>query len=175
MKEPKASRVSPDWMGKGDLLPWSWAEERLNKEESYWLVTVRRNNFPQARPTWGVWTEHGLFLSVGHGGLQRTATSPARPITVHTDNAVEPVILEGVVDRVAPFESPRGTKKPTLEIDPEVRRQSIERYNAKYDWNFDVNGDGLNFLVRPHIAYGWSYADGWNGDSHGTKWTFGAG
>lgn len=159
-------------MSRGELLPWSWAEERLNKEQSYWLVTVRRNNFPQARPTWGIWTEHGLFLSVGRGGLQRTGVQEAKPITVHTDSAVEPVIVEGTIDRVAPFVSPEGTKEPTLTVDPQLRREATERYNAKYEWDFDPHGGDLNFLVRPQVAYGWSYAEGWMGESHGTRWTF---
>ena len=73
---------------------------RLETERNYWLVTVRRDGFPQARPVWGVWSELGLFLSVGHGGLQRAESRPEMPITVHTDDAVDVVIVEGIVDRV---------------------------------------------------------------------------
>lgn len=137
------------------LLPWSWAEERLDAERSYWVVTVRADGFPQARPVWGVWSDAGLFLSVGHGGLQRTAPGPGRPVTVHLDSAVETVILEGFIDRIVPFSSGEETVQPTLEVDPAARRAALKRYNAKYDWNFDVDGDGLNFLMRPRVVYGW--------------------
>lgn len=79
-----------------ERLAWSGSVERLEAERNYWLVTVRRDGFPQARPVWGVWSEIGLFLSVGHGGLQRTNFRPEMPITVHTDDAIE--VVEGVVD-----------------------------------------------------------------------------
>src|SRR5688500_7476423 len=136
-------------MQGGTPVPWSWAVERLESERNYWLVTVRRDGFPQARPVWGVWSEHGLFLSVGQGGLQRTSGGPAMPITVHVDDAADVVILEGVIDRVAPYVSGEVTIAATLELDRSVLPPLVDRYNAKYGWNFDRDGDGLNFLVRP--------------------------
>lgn len=165
--EPVASRPTPDWLGGKELLPWSWAVEHLTAERNYWVVTVRRDGFPQARPVWGVWDGHGLFLSVGHGGLQRTARQPAMPITVHTDSAVDVVILEGIVDRVAPHRSGQ-TQELTFEIDAVTRREVVERYNQKYAWDFEPDGDDLNFLVRPTRAYGWRDED----VKTGTKWTF---
>ena len=167
MLRPKASKPSPDWMQGRRLLPWSWAVERLEAERNYWLVTVRKDGFPQSRPVWGVWDDEvGLFLSVGHGGLQRAEARSPLPITVHTDDAVDVVILEGVVDRIASYPG----AEVTLEVPPATRRAALERYNAKYDWDFDVEGDGLNFLVRPSIAYGWSSTP--KAVEGGTRWTF---
>ena len=157
-------------MGGGERLPWSWAVERLEAERNYWLVTVRRDGFPQARPVWGVWTDLGLLVSVGHGGLQRSSIAdgtPAAPISVHLDDADDVVILEGVIDRISGEHAPI-----TFPIDGALHRAAIERYNAKYDWDFDPDTDGsrLNFLVRPHVAYGWhATATAVEG---GTRWTF---
>ena len=91
------------------------------------------------------------------------------PITVHIDDAVDVVIVEGVVDRVAPY-SGDAVVPPSLEVEPAIQRAALERYNAKYSWNFEIDGDGLNFLVRPRVAYGWhSTATAVEG---GTKWAF---
>ncbi|MET0902203.1 MAG: hypothetical protein ABWZ52_03095 [Acidimicrobiales bacterium] len=169
MLAPTASTPTPDWMAGARLLPWSWAVERLETERNYWLVTVRRDGFPQARPVWGVWSELGLLLSVGHGGLQRAEPRPEMPITVHTDDAVDVVILEGVVDRVASYPGDDGVP-PSLEIEPSIRRDALERYNAKYSWNLEIDGDGLNFLVRPRVAYGWHST--MTAVEGGTRWAF---
>jgi hypothetical protein len=143
--------------------------ERLEAERNYWLVTVRRDGFPQARPVWGVWSDLGLLCSVGHGGVQRTPImdgTPAVPITVHLDDAVDVVIIEGVIDRIAGDHSPR-----THQVDPAVHRDAVEGYNAKYAWDFDPDeATGLNFLVRPRRAYGW-HATATSVEG-GTRWVF---
>ncbi|MEX0875444.1 MAG: pyridoxamine 5'-phosphate oxidase family protein [Actinomycetota bacterium] len=88
MSEPRASRPTPDWLGGEELLPWTWAEENLAAERNYWLVSARRDGFPQARPLWGVWLDGSLFLSVGHAGLQRAGRLDGveRRVTVHVDD-----------------------------------------------------------------------------------------
>lgn len=169
METPVASLLSPGWMQGQKQLPWTWAVERLEAERNYWLVTVRRDGFPQARPVWGVWSDDGLFLSVGHGGLQRAAGNPPTPITVHVDSARDVVIIEGTVDRVAPYETPDVKVEPSFEVDRAILRSSVERYNKKYNWNFDLDGGGLNFLVRPRIVYGWRTDVEVEGS---TKWTW---
>ena len=149
--------LTPDWMAGRGRLPWSWAVGQLKVERNYWLVTIRRGGFPQARPVWGVWSDDddGLYLSVGHGGLQR-ATGPAvaMPITVHVDSAADVVIIEGVIDRIVAFAGDPSSE-PTLDVPVEARRAALIAYNEKYSWNFDVDGDGLNFFVRPKRIYAW--------------------
>lgn len=161
--DPIASAPSPDWMAGEEQLPWSWALDRLGREKNYWLTTTRRDGFPQARPVWGIWSEVGLLLSVGNGGLQRTAQQSDMPVTVHTDDAIEVVIIEGVIDRVA------GADVSSA-VDSAIKRDAMIRYNEKYSWDFDLDGDGLNFLVRPLVAYGWRSTP--RRVEGGTKWTF---
>jgi hypothetical protein len=175
MDAPAASRPTPDWLGGAGLLPWSWAVERLTAERNYWVVSVRRDGFPQARPVWGVWHETGLFLSVGHGGLQRTSVMDARPAvpaTVHVDSAVDVVIIEGVIDRVGTNDY-EGRRLPTLAVPMETRDAAAAAYIAKYSAgpgaeSLDLNPSLLNFLVRPRVVYGWRGED----VKTATKWTF---
>jgi hypothetical protein len=168
--EPKSTAPRPSWLSDGHLLPWSWAVERLSAERNYWLVTARRDGFPQARPVWGVWSEAGLLVSVGGGGLGRAAIADgaaAMPITVHLDDADDVVILEGVIDRVS------GSHAPiTFAIDRQQHRSAVEAYNAKYSWDFDPDDpeSRLNFLVRPHVAYGWHATS--TSVEGGTRWRF---
>lgn len=148
MSEPQASRPSaPDWLGGDELLTWSWAVERLTEERNYWLVSIRRDGFPQARPLWGVWLDDSLYLSVGHAGMQRARESD---VTVHIDSAVDVVILEGAIERIA--------RKTTA-----VGRAG-EVYEAKYDYSADF----INVVVRPHVVYGWRAED----VKTATKWIF---
>ena len=157
-------------MAGSEQLPWKWAVERLEAERNYWLCTVRRDGFPQARPVWGTWSDVGLLLSVGHGGLQRAATAPAMPITVHTDDAMDPVIIEGVVDRIAASRRAPDRFAATFSVDDGLLREAVARYNAKYNWNFEPDGGDLNFLVRPIVVYGWHSTP--TAVEGGTKWTF---
>jgi hypothetical protein len=168
---PTASTPTPEWLGAAEHLPWSWAVERLTAERNYWIVSVRRDGFPQARPVWGVWTSIGLLLSVGYGGLQRSAVmdgTPSVPVTVHLDDAVDVLILEGVIDRIS------GTHAPiTFPVDAGLHRAALEAYNAKYDWDFGPDdGDRLNFCFRPRLVYGW-HATATSVEG-GTRWSFDA-
>jgi len=131
----------------GDLeptrLPWRWAEQRLVVARNYWIVTVRSDGRPHARPVWGVWADDAFWFSTGSladGNLRR------RPdITVHLESGGESVILEGTAEEV-------------------VRRDVVVRiadlYNAKYDWDMDPGDLPSPFWqVRTTVAFGWASDD----------------
>lgn len=164
MREPQAARPSaPDWLGGEELLPWSWAVERLTEERNYWLVSVRQDGFPQARPLWGVWTDGLLFLSVGHAGLQRAAPGTL-DVTIHVDSAVDVVILEGTIARVAPkYGSGR-----IVTVDPPLGAGVLQRAGELYHAKYDYSADFVNFVVTPRIVYGWRAED----VKTATKWAF---
>ena len=171
MSEPKASRpTAPDWLGGGELIPWTWAVERMDAERNYWIVSVRKDGRPQARPVWGQWDDDlgVLYLSVGHGGLQRASEQRPdgrRDVQVHVDSAVDVVIPSKGRSSACP--GSRGTVRSTV-TDPieSASKRIVERYNAKYDW--DATASLLNFAMRPRVAYGWSDED----VKTATKWTF---
>lgn len=166
MSEPRASRPTPDWLGGAESLPWAWAEERLTAERNFWVVTVREDGFPQARPLWGVWLDGWLYVSVGHAGLQRAhqRADGRFDVTIHVDSAVDVVIIEGTIERIAG----RGRADRIGVTDPfrdaDAQRRAGELYEAKYDYSADF----INFAVRPRLVYGWRAED----VKTATKWTF---
>jgi hypothetical protein len=69
---PHASRpdipeygILPADQGRG-LLPWSWAQERLETSRNYWISTTRPDGRPHTTPIWGVWWENCFYFSAGN-------------------------------------------------------------------------------------------------------------
>ena len=83
----------------GELLPWSWAHQRLETAHTYWIATTRPYGRPHCRPVWGVWLADGFWFSTGSLARHNLATNPQ--ITVHLDSGTEVVIVEGVAAAVA--------------------------------------------------------------------------
>ena len=106
--EPASSRpfmpgygILPANEGSG-LLPWEWAVERLERSHDYWLSTVRPDARPHAMPVWGVWMDQSLWFSSG-GMSRKTRNLAANPwAVITTDNALEPVVVEGEALLVSP-------------------------------------------------------------------------
>ena len=51
--------------GTKGLLPWKWAEERLQASHNYYVMTVRPDATPHAMPVWGVWVDDRFYFSTG--------------------------------------------------------------------------------------------------------------
>lgn len=149
--EPRAEAPSmfgaPPSTPTDDLLPWSWAVERLTTSRNFWLTTVRAGGGPNARPVWGTWSEVGFSFSTGGRAAANVAGNPA--CTVHLEDGWECLIVEGRAEVVT---------------DPTARELFCAAYNAKYDWSLhltpagvgdDDGADGPMLLVRPEVAYGW--------------------
>ncbi len=160
--EPTASRpYMPDYgilaaaEGTG-LLPWSWAIERLTTSHDYWVATVWPDGRPHISPVWGVWLEDNIWFSCGPAS-RKTRNLIADPrCTVTTDNALSPVIVDGVaaaVDAHALIVSFTGAA------------------NQKYESDYSVEFFAANslFRVSPLVAFGLE-----EGDFAGspTRWTF---
>ena len=100
-------------------LPWSWAAERLNANQNFWVVTVSAQGRPHALPVWGVWDDDEACFAFSCGPrakkLRNLTTNPQVVITV--DDTVECISVEG---RAAPVR------------DDGRRDQWIERYLDKY-------------------------------------------
>src|SRR5580704_19411496 len=77
------------------LLPWSWAESRLRDSHDYWLATAWPDGRPHVMPVWAVWLDGCLWFSSG-GRSRKARNLRARDsCVITTDQAREPVILEG--------------------------------------------------------------------------------
>src|SRR5579859_1685911 len=78
------------------LLPWRWADARLERARRYWIATTRPGGRPHSRPVWGVWLENRFHFSTGSLAAEILLQSPE--ITVHVEEGNDIVILEGVAD-----------------------------------------------------------------------------
>lgn len=150
MSEPAARRPympgygikSPD-EGSG-LLPWAWAEERLARSHDYWLATVRPDDGrPHLMPVWGMWDGAALWFSCSGRSRKTCNLLATRQCSISTDDAIEPVVLEGAAELVE---------------DPGLLRSMLDRENAKYgtDYGMDMVDPAVNatFRMRPQRAFG---------------------
>ena len=143
----------------GGLLPWSWAEERLTASHDYWVGTVWPDGRPHLMPVWATWWGQALWFSSG-GRSRKARNLAAEPrVTVATDNPLEPVVVEGVADRV---------------VDRDLIAGFLDRLNAKYatDYPLEFLDPSVNysFRVSPVWVFGLREAD-FTGSP--TCWRFG--
>ena len=47
------------------LLPWKWAEQRLQKSHNYWITTVKPDGSPHVMVVWGLWLDGAFLFSTG--------------------------------------------------------------------------------------------------------------
>jgi PPOX class probable F420-dependent enzyme len=162
MPEPRASRrpympgygiQGPD-EGSG-LLPWAWAEERLTASRNYWVVSLWPDGRPHSMPVWAVWDGEALWFSSSNGSRKSRNLRADPRCVVTTENADEPVVIEGSADIVR---------------DRDAIARVAELMNAKY------GGITVEFLaahatirVRPHWAFGIAHGD-FTGSP--TRWDF---
>jgi hypothetical protein len=149
--------VLPADQGSG-LIPWAEAERRLTVSHDYWCATVRPDGRPHVMPVWGVWLDGALWFSSGlRSRKARNLAADAR-CTLTTDDALNPVVVEGVTERV-------------------IDRAAIEPFraalNVKYgaDLTAEFLDPGVNgsYAVRPVRAFALNHDD-FPGSP--TRWTF---
>ncbi len=149
--------ILPHDQGTG-LLAWSWALERLSRSHDYWLASVWPDGRPHVMPVWGVWEDDTLWFSSSKSSRKiRNLTENPRAVAT-TDDPLEPVIVEGVVDVVA----------DRLGI-----AQFADWVDAKYHTNygiefFDAPGNGC-YRLLPSYAFGLTESD-FTGSP--TRWAF---
>ena len=154
---PGYGTLGPD-EGSG-LLPWVWAEERMTSSHDYWVATVRPSDGrPHVMPVWGVWHRGALWFSSGlHSRKARNLAADPR-CTIATDNALEPVVVEGSAEVVTDTEELQGFVAAT---------------NAKYDVDYSVDfydpTVNATYRVRPRVVFGLVEAE-FTGSP--TRWTF---
>jgi pyridoxine/pyridoxamine 5'-phosphate oxidase len=90
--------VLPADEGSG-LLPWAEAERRLTVAHDYWCATVRPDGAPHVMPVWGVWLDARLWFSSGLRSRKARNLAADPRCTLTTDDARDPVVLEGVAQR----------------------------------------------------------------------------
>jgi hypothetical protein len=125
------------------LLPWSWAEERLTASRNYWVASRWPDGRPHVMPVWGLWIDGAFWFSssLGSRKVRNLAADPRCVVT--TENAEEPVIVEGTAEVVT---------------DPGALARMLALENAKYatDYSIELLDPAVNatIRVRPSWAFG---------------------
>jgi hypothetical protein len=133
------------------LLPWSYARERLEQAQNYWLCTASPNARPHAAPLWGVWLDDRLFFD-GHPATRWGRNILANPsVAVHLESGNEVVIVEGIVEDIATPDRALATRV-------------ADAYEAKYGYRLPDHGF---FVFTPRVAYGWTQFP-----KDATRWRF---
>ena len=139
--------ILPADQGSG-LLPWSEAERRLTTSHDYWCATVCPDGRPHVMPVWGVWDGGRLWFSSGLRSRKARNLAADPRCTLTTDDARDPVVLEGNAERVT---------------DPGRIAAFVDAVNAKYDAGMttDFQDPAVNgtFAVTPVRVIALSGAD----------------
>ena len=163
---PKAGRPAmPDSYGlapasEGEILPWSWAEERLTQARNYWIVTVRPDGRPHAAPVWGAWVDGAFYFGTGDDSRKGRNIAADPRAVVHLESGDDVVVLEGVMEAVT---------------DPEGIRRFEKGFNPKYGFaggpeEMDMVALGaVVYRMAPQVAFGWTEA---NFPQNATRWVF---
>jgi nitroimidazol reductase NimA-like FMN-containing flavoprotein (pyridoxamine 5'-phosphate oxidase superfamily) len=149
IKTPKATRPQMPGYGvprsKRGLLPWKWAEDRLNKSRQYWIATTRPDGRPHVMVIWALWLDGMLYFSTGKESRKARNLAKNPHCTMCTESAAEAVILEGTIE---------------IETDVERIREFIGHYEKKYKWKLGEMGEAMLtlqdpvFCLQPRIAFG---------------------
>jgi len=140
--------------GKG-LLPWKWAEERLEKAHNFWVASTRPDGRPHVMPVWAVWMDGALYFSTGAKSRKARNLRANPSCAVCAEHARGQMVIEGTARRLS------GSK---------LWKRFAAVYEKKYD--FDMSGYSSEpfYVVRPQTVFGL-----WEKDFVGgaTRWKFG--
>ncbi len=152
---PAAYGIKPANEGKG-LLDWAWADERLRGRHIWWLATTRPEGAPHLMPVWAVWMGDGVGFSTGIDSRKAKNIAENPRVSIAPERGVESVIVEGVVETLA----------------PERTKEFVAAYEK--EWGLDPTGMGEPILfVRPTKVFG--FIDTMDDDgfpNSATRWTF---
>jgi hypothetical protein len=140
------------------LLPWSSVEERVRASHDYWLATTWPDGRPHVMPVWGTWDGAALWFSSGLRSRKAANLAHDDRCCITTDDALDPVVLDGRAELVA---------------DLEARRPFLDAINTKYDADYalDFLDPAVNgcWRMRPSTAFALLQSDF---EGSPTRWTF---
>ena len=141
------------------LLPWSWAAERLSSARNYWVVSIWPDGRPHSMPVWGMWDDSTLWFTSGVESRKARNLRADPRCVVTTEDAGDPVIIEGTASIVT---------------DPASIRRVLDLMNDKYSSDIELSfldpAVNATIAVRPRKVIGMRHGD-FTGSP--TRWTFG--
>ena len=130
------------------LLPWSWAADRLSTAKNYWVVTLGPDGFPHSTPVWGIWDGTRLSFTCAVGSRKSRNLRRDPRCSVSTEDASNPVILEGTVE---------------LRADAATISALLQAMNKKYESHLSLEflDPAVNslFQLNPVWAFGLRHDD----------------
>lgn len=91
--------ILPADEGSG-LISWAEAERRLTASHDYWVASTRPDGAPHVMPVWGVWLDGRVWFSSALTSRKARNLEAEPRCTVTTDDARDPVVVDGVVERL---------------------------------------------------------------------------
>ena len=160
MREPTATapRMPAGYGAPADgssreLLPWSWAAERLAAGHNYWVCTTRADGRPHAVPVWGLWLDDAFWFSTGRTSVKARNLARRPAVVVHLESGDETVILEGDVEEAR-----------------EGHEEYADRYEAKYGYRpSPLDEANVTYVLRPRTAQTWTES---GFPRNATRWVF---
>lgn len=155
--EPQASRPTfPEGYqaptNSDGLLPWSYACERLEQAQNYWVCTASLAGKPHAAPLWGAWVDDRLYFE-GSPATRWGRNLTSNPyVSIHLESGSEVVIVEGSVEDID-------------DVGAELAERVGSVFAAKYN-GYRSQGRGF-FVLVPRLALGWSTFP-----ADATRWRF---
>jgi PPOX class probable F420-dependent enzyme len=138
---PASYGVPTDASG-AELLPWSWAVERLVASRTYWLCTMRADGRPHAAPVWGLWLDDALWFSTSPESQKGRNLARDPRALVHLESGEDVVILTGEAERAR---------------DTALLARFVDVYEEKYDYRMDLtNEDTPIYALKPRCAQTWT-------------------
>jgi PPOX class probable F420-dependent enzyme len=147
------------------MLLWSFAEERLVTSHDYWLATVWPDGRPHVMPVWGAWFDDHLWFSTDQTSRKARNLRADPRCVATTDNALEPVVLDGVAGLVT-------DRSDVAKFTDAVRiKYAAEWLEDVYTVDFfDANlGGGATYRVTPTSVFALKASEF---TTSPTRWTF---
>jgi Pyridoxamine 5'-phosphate oxidase len=137
-------------------LPFSHAEERLEKSRNYWICTTRADGRPHSIPVWGFWIDGAIYFGTARSSHKARNLSRNAAVSIHLESGDDVVIVEGVA------------KEVDLSDQPTVKKLDAAS-RAKYNMPLMVTPDSIFYEVRPCVVLAWTEKDFPN---NATRWKF---
>ena len=133
--------------GQEGLLPWEWAQQRLEQAHNYWLATAGVDGEPHLAAVWAVWSDNGFYFSSGAGSRKVRHLRQRPQCSVAPEGGAEAIVVRGFAELA------------------ERAEKATSAYETKYGSGFP---DRL-WVVRPRTVIAVVEAEF---TQRATRWTF---
>ena len=138
-------RFPTEWRVPNDpklWVTWAHANEKLTKEDVYWISTSSRRGKPHSAPVWGIWKGGAFYFETGVDTVKGRNLRENPRVVVHVQDGLDTVIVEGAAAR---YRNPRDLGA--------LRRDYARKYAYRPDWS--GRSSEAVFKVTPVIAHAW--------------------